>query len=35
MVERLHYYVVSGQVGLDRDEMLDTLAEVTHAVIFG
>jgi hypothetical protein len=34
MIERLHYYVVTGQVSLDRDEMLDTLATVTHSVLF-
>jgi AcrR family transcriptional regulator len=33
MIERLHYYMVTGQVALDRDEMLDTLAAVTHAVM--
>ncbi len=34
MIERLNYYVVTGQVALDRDEMLDTLTEVTHTVLF-
>jgi AcrR family transcriptional regulator len=35
MIERLNYYVLTGQVALERDEMLDTLATVTHAAIFG
>ena len=34
MIERLHYYVVTGQLELDRDEMLDTLATVTFSVLF-
>ncbi len=34
MIERLHYYVVTGQVELDGDEVLDTLTEVTYGVLF-
>jgi AcrR family transcriptional regulator len=35
MIERLHYYVATGQVHVDREEMLDTLTTVTHAALFG
>jgi AcrR family transcriptional regulator len=35
MIERLHYYVATGQVRVDRDEMLDTLTAVTYAALFG
>jgi AcrR family transcriptional regulator len=35
MIERFNYYVLSRQVNVSRDEMLDTLARVTHAGLFG
>jgi AcrR family transcriptional regulator len=35
MIERFNYYVLSRQVNVSRDEMLDTLATVTHAGLFG
>jgi AcrR family transcriptional regulator len=35
MIERFNYYVLSHQVEVSRDEMLDTLATVTHAGLFG
>ena len=35
MIERLNYYVLSRQVDVSQDEMLDTLATVTHADLFG
>jgi len=35
MVERFHYYAHSGVVQADRDAVLDTLARVTHAGLFG
>ena len=35
MIERFHYYALSGLVGADRDAVLDTLAAVTHAGLFG
>ena len=35
MLERLNYYVLSSQVRVDRDAMVDTLARVTHASLFG
>jgi AcrR family transcriptional regulator len=35
MIERFNYYVLSRQVKVSRDEMLDTLATVTHAGLFG
>src|SRR5262249_30542736 len=35
MIERFNYYVLSRQVRVSRDEMLDTLALVTHAGLFG
>ena len=35
MIERLNYYVLSEQIEMDRDVMLDTLAAVTHAGRFG
>jgi AcrR family transcriptional regulator len=35
MIERFNYYVLSRQVEVSRDEMLDTLATVTHAGLFG
>ncbi|MGH9024650.1 MAG: TetR/AcrR family transcriptional regulator [Acidimicrobiia bacterium] len=35
MIERLHYYVATGQVRINREEMLDTLTAVTHGALFG
>jgi len=35
MLERLNYYVRSAQVSVERARMVDTLARVTHAAIFG
>jgi AcrR family transcriptional regulator len=35
MIERFQYFVVTGQVRNSRDEVLDTLAAVTHAGLFG
>lgn len=35
MIERFNYYVLTRQVDVDRDAMLDTLAAVTHAALFG
>lgn len=35
MLERLNYYVGSAQVSIERARMVDTLARVTHAAIFG
>jgi AcrR family transcriptional regulator len=35
MIERFNYYVLARQVDVGRDEMLDTLAAVTHAGLFG
>ena len=35
MLERLNYYVLSEQVAVDRDRMVDTLSRVTHAALFG
>jgi AcrR family transcriptional regulator len=35
MVERFHYYAMSGQVKAGDDAILDTLAEVTYAALFG
>jgi AcrR family transcriptional regulator len=35
MLERLNYYVLSKQVGIDRAEMVETLARVTHGALFG
>lgn len=35
MIERFNYYVLARQVDVERDEMLDTLAAVTHAGLFG
>jgi AcrR family transcriptional regulator len=34
MIERFNYFVVSGQVDANRDEMLDTLADVVHRALF-
>ena len=35
MIERYHYYALAGLVGAERDAVLDTLAAVTHAGLFG
>jgi AcrR family transcriptional regulator len=35
MLERLNYYVLAGQVKVSRVDMVDTLARVTHAALFG
>jgi AcrR family transcriptional regulator len=35
MIERFSYYVYSGQVAADRDELVETLADVTWAAMFG
>jgi AcrR family transcriptional regulator len=35
MRERLHYYVLSRQVRVSNDAMVETLARVTHASLFG
>jgi AcrR family transcriptional regulator len=35
MIERCNYYVLSNQVEISRDKMIDTLATVTHAALFG
>ncbi|MBV8950381.1 MAG: TetR/AcrR family transcriptional regulator [Actinobacteria bacterium] len=35
MVERFNYYVLSHQVRVERDDMLDTLASVIHRGVFG
>ena len=35
MIERSNYYVLAGQVGVDGDDMVRTLARVTHSAIFG
>src|SRR5262245_15407538 len=35
MIERCNYYVLSQQVQITRDAMIETLAAVTHAALFG
>jgi AcrR family transcriptional regulator len=35
MIERCNYYVLSNQVQVSREKMIDTLATVTHAALFG
>jgi AcrR family transcriptional regulator len=35
MIERCNYYVLSDQVQISREAMIDTLAAVTHAALFG
>jgi AcrR family transcriptional regulator len=35
MIERCNYYVLSNQVQIARDQMIETLATVTHAALFG
>jgi AcrR family transcriptional regulator len=35
MLERLNYYVLSRQIDVEPDEMIDTLARVVHTSLFG
>ena len=35
MIERLNYYLLSRQLGIGRDEMLDTTASIIHVGLFG
>ena len=35
MLERMNYYVLSKQVRVKREEMIDTLTDVMHASLFG
>ena len=35
MVERLHYYLLSRQLDVPRDDLLDTLTTVLHVGVFG
>ncbi len=35
MIERCNYYVLSDQVEITREAMIDTLAAVTHSALFG
>jgi AcrR family transcriptional regulator len=35
MVERFNYFVATGQVRTDRDVVVDTLTDLTHAALFG
>src|SRR4051812_6647158 len=35
MIERLHYYLLSRQIDVERDELLDTMAAVLHVGVFG
>jgi AcrR family transcriptional regulator len=35
MVERLHYYLLSRQLDVPRDDLLDTVATVLHVGVFG
>jgi AcrR family transcriptional regulator len=35
MIERFNYYVLSHQVDVERDELLDTLTSVTYAALVG
>jgi hypothetical protein len=35
MIERLHYYLLSRQIDMPRDDLLDTLATVLHVGVFG
>ena len=35
MIERANYYVRTGQVGVKREAVVETLARVTHAGLFG
>src|SRR3954452_1034534 len=35
MIERLHYYLLSRQIDVERDDLLDTVATVLHVGVFG
>src|SRR5581483_9557329 len=35
MIERLHYYLLSRQIDMPRDDILDTTATVVHVGVFG
>ena len=35
MIERLHYYLLSRQLDVEREELLDTVAAVLHVGVFG
>jgi len=35
MIERLHYYLLSRQIEMPRDDLLDTVATVIHVGVFG
>jgi AcrR family transcriptional regulator len=35
MIERVHYYLLSRQIDMPRDDVLDTLATVLHVGVFG
>ncbi|HSO96068.1 MAG TPA: helix-turn-helix domain-containing protein [Acidimicrobiia bacterium] len=35
MIERAHYYLETSQIHVDRDDLITTLAVVTHAGLFG
>lgn len=35
MIERAHYYLEASQIHVDRDDLITTLAAVTHAGLFG
>jgi AcrR family transcriptional regulator len=35
MIERLHYYLLSRQIDMPRDDLLDTVASVLHIGVFG
>jgi AcrR family transcriptional regulator len=35
MIERLHYYLLSRQIDVARDDLLDTVATVLHTGVFG
>lgn len=35
MIERLHYYLLSRQIDVPRDDLLDTVAAVLHVGVFG
>ena len=34
MLERLHYYLISRQIDIERDQMLDTIATMAHLGLF-
>ena len=35
MIERLHYYLLSRQIEVERDDLLDTVASLLHVGVFG